>query len=101
MFSDLNRVRYAISGAPGRGGGGAASTIRRETVAAWLVGASIWLAGLGFLAVQTSPGAYAGTAAAEPASTAYYQLPSSNTYFQDVTGRYPVVVRAIRPVNCG
>ncbi len=101
MFRDLNRVINARSGALSRGSGGASSAIRRETIAAWLVGAGIWLAGLGFLALQTAPGAYAGTAAAEPASTAYYQRPSSNTYFQDVTGRYTVVVRAIRPVTCG
>ena len=101
MFRDLKRVINARSGARRRGSRSASSAIRRETIAAWLVGAGIWLAGLGFLALQTAPGAYAGTAAARPAPTASCALSSSNTFVQDVTGRHLLVVRAIAPMSFG
>jgi hypothetical protein len=101
MFTDLNRVMNARNGALVSGHGDTNPVIRRETVAAWLVGAGVWLAGLGFLAMQSAPGAYASTMEAETGAPAYYELSSANTYVQDVAGRYTIVVRTFRPVNCG
>lgn len=68
---------------------------RREFAAAWLVGGAIWLAGLGVLALaqDVAAGGMAGTAAA--ASAAYYLPDNRYSKVQDITGRYPVVIRSL------
>ncbi len=74
---------------------------RREFAAAWLVGGTIWLAGLGGLALaqEIRPAHPPGVlASGSTGSTAYYRLDSLLSPVQDITGRYTVVVRSLSRV---
>ncbi len=68
----------------------------REVAAAWIVGGTIWVAGLGGLATLSAPAAD-GTSAAVGANS-YLQPTNSWSTYQDPSGRYTVVVRSFQRV---
>ena len=71
---------------------------RREFAAAWLVGGTIWLAGLGVLALAQNVAADGIAGAAASPSAVYYLPDNRYSKVQDITGRYTVVIRSLSRV---
>lgn len=70
----------------------------RELVAAWIVGAGIWLIGMGGLIAASDP-TDDQAAQVETDGTSSYFLPAGGwSTYQDPSGRYTVVHRSLRPV---
>lgn len=70
----------------------------RETLAAWLVGGGIWLAGLGGLFVVSSPMALDSGQVAADGAASYFAPARTWTAYQDPSGKYQVVERTLRRV---